>query len=68
MPQQYRTRHLTAAETRLVDALEASGSLRDRKLAAKIRPPEALDPPPKPTRRSRKSRPDDDGADDIEHG
>jgi hypothetical protein len=46
----YRTRHLTARDHKLVDALEASTSRRQRDLAAKLRPPVADDAPPKPRR------------------
>ena len=42
----YRTRHLTARDHKLVDALEASTSRRQRDLAAKLRPPVADDAPP----------------------
>ena len=48
MPQTYRTRHLTAGENRLLDALETTR--KGREIAARFRPPPAADAPPKPRR------------------
>jgi hypothetical protein len=65
MPQTYRTRHLTAGENRLLDALEKMP--RGRELAAMFRPPTA-DNPPKPRRGRPPKAPADYGADDVEQG